>query len=90
MGSRAAKRQEAPMAEREIVSELAAHRHRRQPASEPPDSAGSLLCYLLAQARETGDVEVLGQVDYPEGRIGYCLGVKLPGDRELYVEVVDV
>jgi hypothetical protein len=61
-----------------------------QTAGSEPDHAGSLLCRLLAQAREVGDVEVLGQEEQPGATIIYALGVKLPGNRELYIEVQDI
>ena len=53
------------------------------------DHAGSVLCRLLIAHPEVVDIEILGQMDLPEGII-YSLGVILPGGRELLVDVGDV
>jgi hypothetical protein len=55
----------------------------------PADHAGSVLCRLLIAHPEVVDIEILGQLDLPEGII-YSLGVKLPGGRELLIDVGDV
>jgi hypothetical protein len=54
-----------------------------------PDHAGSLLCRLLVFHPEVVDIRILGQTDLPDGTISYSLGVRLPGGRELYVDVED-
>jgi hypothetical protein len=54
-----------------------------------PDHAGSLLCRLLVCHPEVMSIRLLGQTDLPEGGISYSLGVRLPGGRELYVDVED-
>jgi hypothetical protein len=48
-----------------------------------------VLCRLLIAHPEVVDIEILGQLDLPEGII-YSLGVKLPGGRELLIDVGDV
>jgi hypothetical protein len=53
------------------------------------DHAGSVLCRLLIAHPEVVDIEILGQMDLPEGII-YSLGVILPDGRELLVDVGDV
>jgi len=53
------------------------------------DHAGSVLCRLLIAHPEVVDIEILGQLDLPEGII-YSLGVKLPDGRELLIDVGDV
>jgi hypothetical protein len=55
----------------------------------PADHAGSLLCRLLIAHPEVVDIEILGQMDMPDGII-YSLGVILPGGRELLIDVGDV
>ena len=55
----------------------------------PADHAGSVLCRLLISHPEVVDIEILGQLDLPEGII-YSLGVTLPGGRELLIDVGDV
>jgi hypothetical protein len=60
-----------------------------QPAAAPADHAGSLLCRLLMAHPEVVDIELLGQLDLPEGII-YSLGVILPDGRELLIDVGDV
>lgn len=59
------------------------------PAPAPPDHAGSVLCRLLIAHPEVVGIEILGQLDLPEGII-YSLGVRLPGGRELLIDVGDV
>jgi len=54
------------------------------------DHAGSVLCRLLISHPEVVDIEILGQLDLPDGVIIYSLGVKLPDGRELLVDVGDV
>ena len=58
-------------------------------AASPPDHAGSVLCRLLMAHPDVVDIEVLGQLDLPEGII-YSLGVFLPDGRELLIDVGDV
>ena len=58
-----------------------------KPASA--DHAGSVLCRLLIGHPEVVDIEILGQLDLPEGII-YSLGVMLPDGRELLIDVGDV
>jgi hypothetical protein len=58
-------------------------------AAPPADHAGSVLCRLLIAHPEVVDIEILGQLDLPEGII-YSLGVRLPGGRELLIDVGDV
>jgi hypothetical protein len=53
------------------------------------DHAGSVLCRLLISHPEVVDIEILGQLDLPEGII-YSLGVMLPDGRELLIDVGDV
>ena len=60
-----------------------------KPQAPPADHAGSLLCRLLMNHPEVVDIEILGQLDLPEGII-YSLGVILPGGRELLIDVGDV
>ena len=60
-----------------------------KPQALPADHAGSLLCRLLMDHPEVIDIEILGQLDLPEGII-YSLGVILPGGRELLIDVGDV
>jgi hypothetical protein len=55
----------------------------------PADHAGSVLCRLLIAHPDVVDIEILGQLDLPEGII-YSLGVKLPDGRELLIDVGDV
>jgi hypothetical protein len=55
----------------------------------PADHAGSVLCRLLIAHPEVVDIEILGQLDLPEGII-YSLGVLLPDGRELLIDVGDV
>jgi hypothetical protein len=55
----------------------------------PADHAGSVLCRLLIAHPEVVDIEILGQLDLPEGII-YSLGVVLPDGRELLIDVGDV
>ena len=55
----------------------------------PADHAGSVLCRLLIGHPEVVDIEILGQLDLPDGII-YSLGVKLPDGRELLIDVGDV
>jgi hypothetical protein len=55
----------------------------------PTDHAGSVLCRLLIAHPEVVDIEILGQLDLPEGII-YSLGVMLPDGRELLIDVGDV
>ncbi|HYB85440.1 MAG TPA: hypothetical protein VEC76_01200 [Streptosporangiaceae bacterium] len=58
-------------------------------ATPPADHAGSVLCRLLMGHPDVVDIEVLGQLDLPEGII-YSLGVFLPDGRELLIDVGDV
>ena len=60
-----------------------------KPQAPPADHAGSLLCRLLMSHPEVIDIEILGQLDLPEGII-YSLGVTLPDGRELLIDVGDV
>jgi len=60
-----------------------------KPEAAPPDHAGSVLCRLLMSHPDVVDIEVLGQLDLPEGII-YSLGVFLPDGRELLIDVGDV
>jgi hypothetical protein len=60
-----------------------------QPKAAPADHAGSLLCRLLISHPDVVDIEILGQLDLPEGII-YSLGVMLPDGRELLIDVGDV
>ena len=60
-----------------------------KPQALPADHAGSLLCRLLMNHPEVVDIEILGQLDLPEGII-YSLGVMLPDGRELLIDVGDV
>jgi hypothetical protein len=60
-----------------------------KPKALPADHAGSVLCRLLIAHPEVVDIEILGQLDLPEGII-YSLGVKLPDGRELLIDVGDV
>jgi hypothetical protein len=53
---------------------------------EPADHAGSVLSRLLVAHPEVVDLEMLGQMDTPEGII-YSLGVILPDGRELLIDV---
>ena len=55
----------------------------------PADHAGSVLCRLLITHPEVIEIEILGQMDLPEGII-YSLGVILPDGRELLIDVGDV
>jgi hypothetical protein len=55
----------------------------------PADHAGSVLCRLLIAHPEVIEIEILGQMDLPEGII-YSLGVILPDGRELFIDVGDV
>ena len=52
----------------------------------PPDHAGSVLSRLLIAHPEVAGLEMLGQMDTPEGII-YSLGVMLPDGRELLIDV---
>ena len=60
-----------------------------KPQALPADHAGSVLCRLLMSHPDVVDIEVLGQLDLPEGII-YSLGVFLPDGRELLIDVGDV
>ena len=60
-----------------------------KPQAPPADHAGSVLCRLLIAHPEVVDIEILGQLDLPEGII-YSLGVMLPDGRELLIDVGDV
>ena len=60
-----------------------------KPEATPADHAGSVLCRLLISHPEVVDIEILGQLDLPEGII-YSLGVMLPDGRELLIDVGDV
>jgi hypothetical protein len=55
----------------------------------PDDHAGSELCRLLAAHPDVLDIEILGQTDMPGGVISYSLGIRLPGGRELFIDVED-
>jgi len=57
-----------------------------KPGKAPADHAGSVLCRLLIAHPEVVDIEMLGQLDLPEGII-YSLGVMLPDGRELLIDV---
>jgi hypothetical protein len=61
----------------------------RPKAAPPVDHAGSVLCRLLIDHPQVVDIEILGQLDLPEGII-YSLGVMLPDGRELLIDVGDV
>jgi len=61
----------------------------RPKAAPPVDHAGSVLCRLLMDHPQVVDIEILGQLDLPEGII-YSLGVMLPDGRELLIDVGDV
>jgi hypothetical protein len=60
-----------------------------KPQAAPADHAGSVLCRLLISHPDVVDIEILGQLDLPEGII-YSLGVMLPDGRELLIDVGDV
>jgi hypothetical protein len=60
-----------------------------KPEAAPSDHAGSVLCRLLMSHPDVVDIEILGQLDLPEGVI-YSLGVFLPDGRELLIDVGDV
>jgi hypothetical protein len=60
-----------------------------RPAQAGPDHAGSLLCRLLIGHPDVVDIEILGQTEILEGITSYSLGVRLPGGRELYIDVED-
>ena len=60
-----------------------------EPQELPADHAGSVLCRLLIAHPEVIDIEILGQLDLPEGII-YSLGVTLPDGRELLIDVGDI
>jgi hypothetical protein len=60
-----------------------------KPQAAPADHAGSVLCRLLIGHPDVVDIEILGQLDLPEGII-YSLGVVLPDGRELLIDVGDV
>jgi hypothetical protein len=60
-----------------------------RPEAIPADHAGSVLCRLLIAHPEVVDIEILGQLDLPDGII-YSLGVILPDGRELLIDVGDV
>jgi len=60
-----------------------------RPQAPHADHAGSVLCRLLISHPEVVDIEILGQLDLPEGII-YSLGVMLPDGRELLIDVGDV
>jgi hypothetical protein len=60
-----------------------------KPQAAPADHAGSVLCRLLVSHPDVVDIEILGQLDLPEGII-YSLGVMLPDGRELLIDVGDV
>jgi hypothetical protein len=60
-----------------------------KPDAAPADHAGSVLCRLLITHPDVVDIEILGQLDLPEGII-YSLGVMLPDGRELLIDVGDV
>jgi hypothetical protein len=60
-----------------------------KPEAAPADHAGSVLCRLLMDHPDVVDIEILGQLDLPEGII-YSLGVILPDGRELLIDVGDV
>jgi hypothetical protein len=60
-----------------------------KPEAATADHAGSVLCRLLISHPEVVDIEILGQMDLPEGII-YSLGVMLPDGRELLIDVGDV
>ena len=52
--------------------------------------AGTELCRLLAQVPEVTEMETLGCEELPDGHMAYALGVKLPGGRELLVDVQEL
>ena len=60
-----------------------------RPEAAPADHAGSVLCRLLMSHPDVVDIEILGQLDLPEGII-YSLGVFLPDGRELLIDVGDI
>ena len=60
-----------------------------KPVAAPADHAGSVLCRLLIAHPEVVNIEILGQLDLPEGII-YSLGIMLPDGRELLIDVGDV
>ena len=64
-------------------------RNASKPEAARPDHAGSVLCRLLMSHPDVIDIEILGQLDLPEGII-YSLGVFLPDGRELLIDVGDV
>lgn len=60
-----------------------------KPRALPADHAGSVLCRLLISHPDVIDIEILGQSEVLDGIISYSLGVRLPGGRELYIDVED-
>ena len=48
-----------------------------------------MLCRLLIAHPEVVNIEILGQLDLPDGII-YSLGVILPDGRELLIDVGDI
>jgi len=52
--------------------------------------AGTELCRLLAQVPEVESVETLGCEDLSDGHMSYCVGIKLPGGRELLADVQEL
>ncbi len=60
-----------------------------RPEAAPADHAGSVLCRLLIAHPEVVNIEILGQLDLPDGII-YSLGVILPDGRELLIDVGDI
>lgn len=82
----------APANEGRMTSVDDAAKRKAPPAKRkapPADHAGSVLCRLLISHPEVVDIEILGQLDLPEGII-YSLGVMLPDGRELLIDVGDV
>ena len=68
---------------------MTSHENAGKPQAAPADHAGSVLCRLLMSHPDVVDIEILGQLDLPEGII-YSLGVVLPDGRELLIDVGDV
>ena len=66
-----------------------AGRRRAATGHPAPDHAGSVLCRLLIGHPDVVDIEILGQTEILAGITSYSLGLRLPGGRELYIDVED-